>query len=129
MNPVQQSLTSVNRREPVFFISKKPQRAVFIRNNTISLQCFFLSVSFITMYVLFLLHYMFSTLFLLQSHAIIQFPISFFHYDIRVVFITYSFLFLLLCICCRFCCKKFCVFSIFAQILQMKNEFVVIDGS
>ena len=47
---------------------------LFISNNTISLQYFFLTVSFITMYVLFLLHYMFSSLFLLQFHAMIQFP-------------------------------------------------------
>ena len=74
-NPARQSLTSVIGREPVFFfISKKPQRAVFIGNNTVSLHCFCLSVFFITMYVLFLLHYMFSNLFLLHFHAIIQFP-------------------------------------------------------
>ena len=89
-------------------------------------------------------------------------PISVFHYDVRVVFITLhvfefvfitiscnntvSYQFLSLRYTCCFCYifvfvfitmyllrvllqKIFCVFSIFTQILQMKNEFVVIDGS
>ena len=89
-----------------FFISKKPERAVFISKNTISLQCFFLSVSFVTMYVLFLLHYMFSSLFVLQSHAIIQFPYNVSAYQFLSLRYTYSFLFLLLYICCGFSCKK-----------------------
>ena len=135
-NPARQSLTSVIGREPVFFfffISKKPERAVFIGNNIVSLHCFCLSLrctccfNYITCFrICFLLHF----------HAIIQFPYNVSTYQFLSLRYTCCFhylfsrlFFLLLCSCCRFCCKRFYAFSIFTPILQMKNEFVVIDGS
>ena len=78
---------------------------------------------------------MFSGLFLLQFYAIIQVPYNVSAYQFLSLRYTCCFyyiflsLFLLLCIYCGCCCKGFHALSIFTQILQVKNEFVVIDGS